>query len=243
MHPHNPVQADPARLLEPLPAAPAHDTPAHKADDSRLLALLLVAMGLVYLWSHFSAKGFNLGLNIVIALFMFAGLLAQGTPERYSRAMEDSARGISGISGISGIVLLFPFYGGIMGLMMGAAEGGQSLAALISHAFIQLSSAGSFPVLTFLSAGLVNIFVPSGGGQWAVQGPSMLPAGAARGVSPTITAMAIAWGDAWTNMIQPFWALPLLGSVGLDARALMGHCLMARPYSGLLITGVFYFMT
>lgn len=85
------------------------------------------------------------------------------------------------------------------------------------------------------------MFVPSGGGQWAVQGPIMLPAGVQLGVSPTVTAMAIAWGDAWTNMIQPFWALPLLGIVGLDARAIMGYCLMALLFSGLLICGVFFF--
>lgn len=81
----------------------------------------------------------------------------------------------------------------------------------------------------------MNVFVPSGGGQWAVQGPIMLPAGTALGISPAVSAMAVAWGDAWTNMIQPFWALPLLGIVGLDARAVMGYCLMALLYSGLVI--------
>lgn len=236
MAPKNPVVADPEKLKEPPPELPEKDTWAHKVDDSRLLALLLLAMGAVYLYGHFSAKGFSLGLNIVIGLFLFAGLLAHGTPERYSRAMEDSARGISGI------VLLFPFYGGIMGLMKGAVEGGSSLSAMISQAFIQMSSADSFPMLAFLSAGLVNVFVPSGGGQWAVQGPIMLPAGVELGVSPVVTAMAIAWGDAWTNMIQPFWALPLLGIVGLDARAIMGYCLMTLLYAGLLISAVFLFM-
>lgn len=237
MMPKTPTVADPEKLHEPQPLPPPRITPAQKADDSRLLALLLVGLAAIYLWGHFSAKGFNLGLNIVIALFLFAGVLAHGTAERYSRAVEDSARGISGI------VLLFPFYGGIMGLMMGAADGGQSLSAMISKAFIAISSAESFPMLTFLSAGLVNVFIPSGGGQWAVQGPIMLPAGVELGVSPTVTAMAIAWGDSWTNMIQPFWALPLLGIVGLDARAIMGYCLMALLYSGLLVCGVFFFMT
>lgn len=126
MAPKNPVIADPEKLKDPLPELPPLNTPAQKIDDSRLLALLLVAMGATYLWTHFSDKGFNLGLNIVIGIFLFLGVLAHGTPERYSRAMEDSARGISGI------VLLFPFYGGIMGLVMGATEGGQSLAAMLS---------------------------------------------------------------------------------------------------------------
>lgn len=236
MLPKTPIIADPSKLNEPVPPLPPTDTLAQKLDDSRWLAWLVVAMGAIYLFGHFSTKGFNLGLNIVIALFLFLGILAHGTPERYARGIEDSAKGIAGI------VLLFPFYGGIMGLMMGASEGSQSLASLLTQTFVDISSVDSFPVLAFLSAGLVNIFVPSGGGQWAVQGPIMLPAGAALGVDPVVSAMAIAWGDAWTNMIQPFWALPLLGIVGLDARAIMGYCLMTLLYAGVLIMSVLYLM-
>ncbi|MDO5058459.1 MAG: TIGR00366 family protein [Neisseria sp.] len=233
MMPKNPTVADPAKLFEAEPELPQRGTLAQKLDDSRIAAFLLVALGAVYLYGHFSKAGFNLALNVVIALFLFAGLLAHGTPERYSRAVEESAKGIAGI------VLLFPFYGGIMGLMTGAGEGGTSLAAGISQAFVAASSQQTFPVLAFLSAGLVNVFVPSGGGQWAVQGPIMLPAGAALGIEPAVSAMAVAWGDAWTNMIQPFWALPLLGIVGLDARSVMGYCLMALLYSGVVIAGAF----
>lgn len=233
MMPKNPIVADPAKLKEDAPELPPRDTPAQKLDDSRLMAFALAALGAVYLYGHFSGSGFNLALNIVIALFLFVGLIAHGTPERYSRAVEDSAKGIAGI------VLLFPFYGGIMGLMMGAPEGGTSLAAMVSNTFVALSSERTFPMLAFWSAGLVNVFIPSGGGQWAVQGPIMLPAGVELGVNPVVSAMAIAWGDAWTNMIQPFWALPLLGIVGLDARSIMGYCLMALLYSGIVISAAF----
>lgn len=234
MMPKKPFEVDPKLMIEePLPT-PLHDTWAHRIDDSRLLALLLVLFGGAYIYGHFASKGFSLSLNIVIGLFLFLGVLAHGSLERYSQAMEDSAKGLAGI------IMLFPFYGGIMGLMMGSVEGGQSLSALISNQFVAWSSAESFPALAFLSAGIVNVFVPSGGGQWAVQGPIMLPAGVEHGISPVVSAMAIAWGDAWTNMIQPFWALPLLGLAGLNARAIMGYCLMALIYSGVLITAVFY---
>ncbi len=236
MMPKNPTVADPAKLKEAEVELLPRDTPAQKLDDSRLLAYALSALGPVYLYAHFSGAGFNLALNVVIALFLFVGLVAHGTPERYSRAIEDSAKGIAGI------VLLFPFYGGIMGLIMGSTDGGTSLAAMISNTFVAWSSERSFPMLVFWSAGLVNVFVPSGGGQWAVQGPIMLPAGVELGVSPVVSAMAIAWGDAWTNMIQPFWALPLLGIVGLDARAIMGYCLMALLYSGVVISLAFLFL-
>lgn len=237
MHP-SPAQcktADPALLAEPEGELPARDTPAQRLDDSRLLGLALVAMAAVYFVGHFMGKGFALDLNTVIGIFLFLGLLMHGSPERYMRAVDISVRGIGGI------VLLFPFYAGIMGMMTGANADGVSLAGQISQLFIEGSSADSFPLLAFLSAGVVNVFVPSGGGQWAVQGPIMLPAGQALGVAPAVTAMAIAWGDAWTNMIQPFWALPLLGIVGLGARDIMGYCLIALVYSGLVIAGCFYF--
>lgn len=238
MHP-SPAQcktAAPALLAEPEGELPARDTPAQRLDDSRLLGLALVAMAAVYFVGHFMGKGFALDLNTVIGIFLFLGLLMHGSPERYMRAVDISVRGIGGI------VLLFPFYAGIMGMMTGANADGISLAGQISQLFIEGSSADSFPLLAFLSAGVVNVFVPSGGGQWAVQGPIMLPAGQALGVAPAVTAMAIAWGDAWTNMIQPFWALPLLGIVGLGARDIMGYCLIALVYSGLVIAGCFYFL-
>ncbi len=82
----------------------------------------------------------------------------------------------------------------------------------------------------------MNFFVPSGGGQWAVQAPIMMPAGAELGVPAWKTAMAIAWGDAWTNMIQPFWALPALGIAGLGAKDIMGFCLIDLLYSGVVIS-------
>ncbi len=93
----------------------------------------------------------------------------------------------------------------------------------------------TFPLFTFLSAGIVNFFVPSGGGQWAVQAPIMMPAGQALGVSPSLTAMAIAWGDAWTNLLQPFWALPALGIAKLGARDIMGYCLISLFVTGIII--------
>ena len=236
MHPKNPTTIDPALIKEEVLVAPERFTPAQKLDDSRIVAIILLLLAVMYYINEFGKNGFDLGLNIVIGLFLFIGLLSHGTLERYYRAVQ------SGIGGITGIVLLFPFYGGIMGIMTGANADGISISTQVTQFFVNNASADSFPVYAFLSAGLVNVFVPSGGGQFAVQGPVMIPAGAALGVNPAVTAMAIAWGDAWTNMIQPFWALPLLGIAGLDARAIMGYCLMILIASGLIIMGVFWFM-
>lgn len=235
MHPSQPKVADPSLLQDSVVEALPRETLAQRMDDSRILNLIIVALAAVYFVYYFANNGFALSLNIVIGLFLFIGLFLHGSPERYMRAVQE------GIGGISGIVIQFPFYAGIMGMMVGANADGVSLGKQVTDAFVTWSSADTFPVLAFLSAGFVNIFVPSGGGQWAVQGPIMLPAGQALGVSPAVTAMAIAWGDAWTNMIQPFWALPLLGIAGLGARDIMGYCLLMLVYSGIVISGCLYF--
>jgi short-chain fatty acids transporter len=111
------------------------------------------------------------------------------------------------------------------------------LAASISLWFVEISTPATFPLFTFLSAGVVNFFVPSGGGQWAVQAPIVMPAAAALGVPLGKAAMAVAWGDAWTNMIQPFWALPLLAIAGLGIRDIMGYCVVALLWYGAIVAG------
>ena len=116
---------------------------------------------------------------------------------------------------------------------------GTSLAAVISNFFVSISNNITFPLWTFLAAGIVNFFVPSGGGQWSVQGPIMMPAGLALGVKPAVTGMAIAWGDQWTNMIQPFWALPALGAAGLGAKDIMGYCVLTLLVMGVVACGGF----
>lgn len=125
--------------------------------------------------------------------------------------------------------------------MTGVDANGQSLAILMSDFFVSISTKTTFPIFSFLSAGVVNFFVPSGGGQWVVQAPIIMPAGQAIGVSAAKSAMAIAWGDAWTNMIQPFWALPALGIAGLGAKNIMGYCFIVTVVSGLFICSGFLF--
>ena len=132
------------------------------------------------------------------------------------------------------MLLQFPFYAGIMGMMVAANAEGVSLAGVISEFFVSVSNNVTFPMLSFLAAGVVNFFVPSGGGQWAVQGPIMMPAGAAMGIENGRTAMAIAWGDQWTNMIQPFWALPALGIAKLSARDIMGYLVIVTLFVGVV---------
>lgn len=239
MHPRpqDVVTVDP-RLLqdEDTNIEESSDSWADRIENSRWVSLVLCVIAGIYVTSYFAKKGLDLNLNIVNFIFLFTGVLLHGTPRRYLVAIRNAA-----VSS-SGIILQFPFYAGIMGLMVVQGEKGISIAGALSNFFVDISTATTFPFFTFISAGIVNFFVPSGGGQWAVQAPIMLPAAQELGVSIAKTSMAIAWGDAWTNMIQPFWALPALGIAGLGARDIMGFCLITLIYSGLVISGAFLFL-
>jgi short-chain fatty acids transporter len=205
-------------------------TPAEKLENSKIINYVLAAMGFTFIVLYFVKNGFLLNLDIVNFIFLFAAIALHGTPINTVRAVSSAAKSVGGI------LLQFPFYAGIMGMMTyKGATNNLSLAGAISDFFVNISNATTFPLFSFLSAGIVNVFVPSGGGQWAVQAPIMMPAGMTLGVDAAKTAMSIAWGDAWTNMIQPFWALPALGIAKLGAKNIMGYCLIVLLYSGIII--------
>lgn len=226
---------DPKLLVdkeEEIAVSKADMTPAERMENSPVLSMIVGLFGLGFIIYHFSTNGFDLNLNIVNFIFLIVGIILHGTPRRYLNALTVA------VKGTGGIILQFPFYAGIMGMMTGESAAGISLAGQMSNMFVSISTPKTFPLFSFLSAGLVNFFVPSGGGQWAVQAPIMMPAGLDIGVPAAKTAMSIAWGDAWTNMIQPFWALPALGIAGLGARDIMGYCLIDLIYSGIIICAV-----
>ena len=235
------VVVDPKLLddtIEVVQKPKSEMTPAERIENSKVISIILGVMGWVYILQYFITKGFNLNLNLVNFIFLFTGIILHGTPRRFLNAFLEATKGASGI------LLQFPFYAGIMGIMTGANADGVSLAILMSNFFVNISTPKTFPLFSFLSAGIVNFFVPSGGGQWAVQAPIVMPAGieiAKYAGKPAIymtakSAMAIAWGDAWTNMIQPFWALPALGIAGLGAKDIMGYCLIVLLCSGVVIS-------
>lgn len=231
MHPSHDetVVVDPKLLVEEDIVYSKPVTPAEKIENSVMCSAIISIAGLVYLVYYFTTVGFNLTLNIVNFIFLVLGIIFHKTPIGYVRAVTEATKGAAGI------ILQFPFYAGIMGMMVFTPAGGSSLAGVISNFFVSISNDVTFPLFTFISAGIVNIFIPSGGGQWAVQGPIMMPAGLKLGVDPAVTGMAIAWGDAWTNMIQPFWALPALGIAGLSARDIMGYCLITLIFVGIVV--------
>ena len=151
---------------------------------------------------------------INLALFGTA-LLVHGSFHSFIRALDEAIRGASGIA------IQFPLYFGIMGIMTSSG-----LLGMVADFFVSISNTATFPLLTFLSAGIVNVFVPSGGGQWQVQGPIVIDAARQLGVSDWKTVMALSYGDQLTNMLQPFWALPLLGITGLKAKEILPYTLL-----------------
>lgn len=169
----------------------------------------------------------TLDINKINWVFLFLALVLHQKPRRFLKAFQES------FTYASGIVIQFPFYAGIMGLMQYSG-----LADSISEIFVSISTTHTLPVWTFLSGGIVNFFVPSGGGQWVVQGPVMLKAAYRLNADPAKISMALAWGDAWTNLVQPFWALPVLGLAKLKLKDIMGYCLVFTFFSGILISAL-----
>jgi len=112
------------------------------------------------------------------------------------------------------------------------------LVPVIADAFVSISSAATFKLFSFWSAGLVNFLVPSGGGQWAVQGPVMIEAAKTLGVNLKDVAMAVGYGDSWTNLAAPFWALPVAGVLGLKVRDFLGYSIAVMLTTGIFISAV-----
>ncbi|WP_453990004.1 short-chain fatty acid transporter [Bacillus nitroreducens] len=206
------------------------NTPAYRLEHTPILGILIGLVGIVYVVLQFS-NSIDLNLNLINLLFLSLGLIFHRSLAQYGKAFKEAA------GSISPIILQFPFYAGIIALL-----GSSGLADQIIQGMASVSSAESFGVFTYWTAGLVNILAPSGGGQWALQGPLQVPAGLELGADPAVVAMAVGWGDAWTNLIQPFWALPILSIVGLHIRHIMGYCILLSVWIGIVTSILIYFV-
>lgn len=177
--------------------------------------LLMLALAVSEFRSSWLATGdFFAALNLDFINFLLFGLVLffLGSVKKVELALND------GVLSAAAILIQFPLYAGIMGVMR---ESG--MITLLADGFIAISNANTYPIFTMLSAGLVNLVVPSGGGQWAVQGPVVVEAAKAMDVSVAKSIMALAYGDQLTNMVQPFWALPLLGITKIKAHELLPY--------------------
>ena len=190
-------------------------------ETSIVFHVLICVMGWAYIVWHFATKGFDVSVNILIMILLFAGLSLTKNLISYVRTISQVT------SAAAGILLTFPFYAGIQAMMSIKNSANRSLAMVFSEMFVSISTARSYPLWSLLSAGFLNLFIPSGGGQWYIQGPIMLRAGDAIGANPIKTLTATSYGDQITNLIQPFWMLPALSIAKLKARDIMGFLTVA----------------
>ncbi|NKI15953.1 short-chain fatty acid transporter [Spongiibacter sp. KMU-166] len=222
------IEVDRALLDEPsnneVTSQDVCQTPAQKLENLRPLSASIGLALLAYIAYSFHQKGFYLTLDIVNWSFVAAGLLLARSPRHYVQLIEGAG------GAVGPIILMYPFYAGILGLMTGTG-----LAGVISDFFASVASAETLGMAAFFSAGLINLFIPSGGGQWAVQGPIFVEAANLLQVDHSVVVLAVAYGDQWTNMIQPFWTIPLLAIAGLKLRQIMGYTVMI-----FLVTGVIF---
>jgi short-chain fatty acids transporter len=203
---------DPGNTQESIGPA----TLARRLEESCVLNLLVVAAGIVALSCIWRQSGFYLDLNSVIFLFLIAGLLLHWRPINYIRAVNRAAR-------VTGpLILQYPLYGGIMGILISTG-----LADVVAKAFIQFANAHTLPFWNYLASLFISLFVPSAGGHWAVQGPFAVPAAVGLHASQAATAMGVAYGEQVADMIQPFWALPVVAVAGISIRRVMGFTVMS----------------
>jgi short-chain fatty acids transporter len=227
-----PLDEEEAPAVDAQTSAEAPRGVVEVLEETRSLNLVIGALLVGALGLYFSDRGLSgWDLDSINLLFLTLGILLHPSPSSYVAAIVD------GVKGAAGIILQFPFYFGILGLLKASG-----LIEQVANFFVDISTADTFPIFTFLSGGIVNFFVPSGGGQWSVQGPVMMQAVESLGVAPEKAIMALAYGDAWTNMLQPFWALPLLGIMGLRAKDIIGYTAFVMFVTGPVIMALLYLL-
>ncbi|MFZ8836549.1 MAG: TIGR00366 family protein, partial [Flavobacteriales bacterium] len=223
------VPAPREQSIAPKSSNPSPEGFAERLDAGRWLSFLLgfVCVAGTIWWMFKSENWLELKfitpdwINMVL---LGAAFLAHNSIRGFLQALDQA------IQGGSGILVQFPLYFGIMGVVTGTG-----LGSWIAESLVQSTSLHSLSLALFTSSGLLNIFVPSGGGQWAVQGPLVLESCQALGLDYSKGIMAMAYGDQLTNMLQPFWALPLLGITGLKARDILPFTLMMMMVAGIIM--------
>ncbi len=185
--------------------------------------------GFLWLGLHFAASG-ALTLDVVNFGYLFLAIFLHGSAASLVRAVE------SGVRLASGVILQFPFYAGMFGILRDSG-----LAEVIGNAFATVATRDTLPGLVLWYSGLVNYFVPSGGSKWAIEAPYLVQAAKALGAPTPAVTLAYAWGDMLTDLIQPFWALPLLRAAGLEFRHILGYALLLFALYAALVSAAFWF--
>ncbi len=234
------IEADPSLLTEEdfkPPEKPKDATPAESLEYMPWINLIIaVLFGALYFWQYFGAPGPQGGITLQIALsrvtidtvnliFLMLGILLHWTPASLLKAAKEAG------GFIWGVVLQFPFYAGIFGIIQYSG-----LQNVIAGWFVAIATPQTYPAIIYWYSGILNYFVPSGGSKWAIEAPYVVQAAADLKVNQALNVLTYAWGDMMTDIIQPFWAIPLLGVARLNFRDIMGFCLMIFVPYVILVT-------
>jgi short-chain fatty acids transporter len=200
--------------IEP-PAPVAKPAPGQWLEHSPILNWLIVAVGGTYLVRYFMQAAEPLSainLNIVNLTFLLLGFLLHKTPARLMHAVRGAT------PAVWGVILQFPFYAGIAGIITST-----QLNQQLAHAFVGISTAHTFPAIVATYSAVLGVFVPSGGSKWVVEAPYVMAAAHELKVHLGWVVAAYDLGEALANLVQPFWMLPILGLFQLRARDVMGY--------------------
>ena len=218
------IAVDASKLRDVLKAPSARaDGFARRVEDSPVATAVFVVAGIAALGTAAALGQLSFDINAVIFILLLAGLGLHVRPMAYAGAVKQAA-------GLTGSMMLqYPIYGGIMGIMTATGLGER-----ISEGFMTFATAHSFPFWSYIASLVITLFVPSGGGHWVVQGPFTVPAAVALHASVPASAMAVAMGEQVANMVQPFWVLPVVAIAGIGVQRVMGHTIVTFLVAGAI---------
>lgn len=227
LHPKDPaaikeMERNSGAIDKPVTELDQRSTIAAKLNNSPVVGIGIGLIALVFAVNYFFQGG-TLNLDAVNFMFLFLGIILFARPSAFLAAVND------GVRIVSGIIIQYPFYAGIMAILVGSG-----LVVSFADWFGTFATAETLPFWSFISGGIINLLAPSGGGQWAVQGPVMMEAAQTLNANIPATALAVQIGDQWTNMVQPFWLLPVLAISGLKLRDVMGYMVLILVFLGII---------
>src|SRR5699024_6239852 len=205
-------------------------TPAEKFDTNRPIAWVIAALGLSVVIMWFVNEGLNLDINFVNFAFLFIGIALHGNLSEYISAFTE------GVKSASAVILQFPFYAGIMGMVVASG-----LAITVADFMTAISTPETAGLLSFHATAVLNFMVPSAGGGWGVQGDILVELAQQQNVPIPEIVAAYTLGDMATNLLNPFFALAALGISGVKLGDTWGYAMIAMVvYLVVASAGIFF---
>ena len=219
----------------PAPVADVDDPHAIASglwiERNYALNLVMGLLGATAFYSLYVDGGSRVSLNVLNFAFLFLALLMHPSPASFTRAAT------KGATYLHGVVIQFPFYAGMYGLIRYSG-----LAEIIARWFTSIATPHTFPIIIYVYSGVLSFFIPSGGSKWAVEAPYVLAAAKALSVPAPQAILAYAWGDMSTHFLQPFWAIPLLSIARIEFKEIIGYLAILFLVNFVVVSAAFMLM-